>query len=190
MCKEKLITAYEIPEYVEGDPYLRIPCTVDKNVSTMKRDKETGEFITLWEEKIRYPYKTRVASKLVVRTTERELTFILRLDDGGSYVWNGQNIPRIFWTILGISKDSSQGWVASKWHDNILDNRWYFLKEIKEIDPYYEIQDFRRLTSLIFRRLLINYGVGEVKASIMSWFVDLWQSKSSLWRERRKKVRN
>ena len=142
------------------------------------------------EEKIRYPYKTRVASKLVVKTTVREFTFVLKLADDGFYVWNGQNIPSIFWSILRISKDSPQGWVASKWHDNLLDNRWYFLKEIRETDPYYEIQDFRRLTSLIFRRLLINYGVSEIKASIMSWAVDLWQSVSPIWKERRKKVRS
>ena len=105
MQKEKLITAYEIPECVEGDPYLRIPCTADKAVSTIRKDRETGEYITLWEEKLRYPYITKVASKLVVKTMQREITFVLKLKDG-AFFWNNMNLPRIFWSLIGISRDS------------------------------------------------------------------------------------
>ena len=93
MSKEELITVFEIPENTEGDPYLRIPCTLDKAASTIRVDRETGELITLWEEKLRYPYITRVASKLVVKTTKREITFILKLDEG-SFIWNNMNVPR------------------------------------------------------------------------------------------------
>ena len=180
MCKEKLITAYEVPENVEGDPYLRTPCTTDKAVSTMRKDRETGEYITLWEEKFRYPYKTKVATKLEVKTSEREITFVLKLEDG-AWVWNGQNLWVGFWSILGISKDSPYGWIPSKWHDNLLYYKRDFLAQIREIDPYYKVSEFRRLTSLIFRQLLMNNGVSKFKAYVMAWFVDMWQTVSPNW---------
>lgn len=180
MEREKLITAFEIPEFVEGDPYLRIPCNADKAVSTMREDRETGEFITLWEEKLRYPYITKVATKLVVKTTDREITFILKLKDG-SFFWNNMNVPRILWSLIGISRDSFCGLIASKWHDNLLCYKKEFLEEIRIKDPYYKVSQFRRLTSLIFRQLLINNGVSRIKASLMAFFVDVWQIVSPKW---------
>ena len=59
--KEKIIAVYEMPEAIEGDPYIRNPKEEDKSVKTTNIDRETGKFITLWEEKLRYPYKTKVA---------------------------------------------------------------------------------------------------------------------------------
>ena len=181
MSKEKLITVYEVPEYTEGDPYLRIPINADKAPSTMRVDRETGEFITLWEEKLRYPYCTKIASKIIVKTSQRKYTFILKLDENAQYTWNGQNIPRALWSLLGISKDSPYGWIASKWHDNLLDNKQEFLNEVRELFPNYRVNEFRRLTSLIFRQLLINNTVPKWKAYRMAWFVDVWQIISPLW---------
>ena len=181
MSRERLITVYEIPEFTEGDPYIRVPSTIDRAVSTIREDRETGEYITLWEEKLRYPYKTKVASKLIVKTTKRAYTFILKLDDSSSFCWNGQNLPVALWSFLGISKDSSCGLTASKWHDNLLYYKKEFLKEIREEIPHYTTGEFRRLTSLIFRQLLINNGVGRIKAGIMSYFVDMWQRVSPKW---------
>ena len=184
MSKEKIITVYEVPEYTEGDPYLRIPITADKNPALMRIDRETGEYITLWEEKLRYPYCTRVASKITVKTSARKYKFILKLTEEGYYFWNGQNIPRCCWSLLGISKDSPYGWIASKWHDNLLDHKQEFYDEIKQNVPDYEVSEFRRLTSLVFRQLLINNGVPKWKAYIMAWFVDIAQKYFvRSWRE-------
>lgn len=181
MSKEKIITVYEVPEYTEGDPYLRIPITADKAPRTMRVDRETGEYITLWEEKLRYPYCTRVASKITVKTNFRKYKFILKLSEDGAFIWNAQNIPRVCWSLLGISKDSPYGWIASKWHDNLLMCKQEFLNEIRETVPGYTVQEFRRLTSLIFRQLLINNSVPKWKAYIMSFAVDCWQTVSPLW---------
>ena len=180
MSKEKIITVYEVPEYTEGDPYLRIPINADKAPHTMRTDRETGEYITLWEEKLRYPYCTRVASKITVKTSVRKYKFILKLDND-SFIWNGQNIPRACWSLLGISKDSPYGWVASKWHDNLLVYRQEFLNEVRQEVPGYTLNEFRRLTSLIFRQLLINNSVPKWKAYIMAWFVQAWQLINPLW---------
>ena len=181
MSKEKIITVYEVPEYTEGDPYLRIPITADKAPHTMRVDRETGEYITLWEEKLRYPYCTRVTSKITVKTSERKYKFTLKLEEDASFKWNGMNVPKIFWSLLGMSKDSPYGWIASKWHDNLLMCKQEFLNEIRDTVPGYTVGEFRRLTSLIFRQLLINNGVNKVKAYIMAWFVDQWQKLSPLW---------
>ena len=180
MSREKIITVYEVPEYTEGDPYLRIPITPDKSPATMRVDRETGEYITLWEEKLRYPYCTRVASRITVKTNVRKYKFTLKLDND-FFIWNGQNIPRICWTLLGISKDSPYGWVASKWHDNLLVYRQEFLNEVRREIPGYTLNEFRRLTSLIFRQLLINNSVPKWKAYIMAWFVQMWQLINPLW---------
>ena len=181
MSKEKVITVYEVPEYTEGDPYLRIPINADKAPHTMRIDRETGEYITLWEEKLRYPYCTKVASKIVVKTCTRKYSFVLKLDENSQYFWNGMNVPKIFWSTLGMSKDSPYGWVASKWHDNLLQNKQEFLNQIREIVPGYTVGEFRRLTSLIFRQLLINNSVPKWKAYIMSFAVDFWQRFSPMW---------
>lgn len=180
MTKEKIITVYEIPEFVEGDPYIRVPATIDKAVSTIREDRETGEFITLWEEKLRYPYKTKVASKLIVKTNKRAYTFLLKLKDG-VFFWNNMNIPCCTWSLLGISKDSPCGLTASKWHDNLLYYKKEFLEEIREEIPQYKVSDYRRLTSMIFKRLLINNGVSKFKADIMFFFIDMWQRVSPKW---------
>lgn len=182
MSKEKLITVYEVPEYTEGDPYLRLPITADKAPHTMRVDRETGEFITLWEEKLRYPYCTRVASKITVKTDRRKYAFVLKLSDG-AFFWNGMNLPKNFWSLLGMSKDSPYGWIASKWHDNLLIYKQEFLNEIRATVPGYTISEFRRLTSLIFRQLLINNSVPKWKAYIMAWFVELWQRITVSWRQ-------
>jgi hypothetical protein len=117
----------------------------------------------------------------VVKTSARKMSFILKLSDEGGYNWNGQNIPRLLWSLLGISKDSPSGWVASKWHDNLLQHKQEFLDELREKGVRYTVGEFRRITSLIFRQLLINNGVPKIKAYVMAWFVDMWQSVSPMW---------
>ena len=49
--KEKVLAVYETPEPVEGDPYIRNPKESDKK--TLGCDREKGEVITKWEEKLR-----------------------------------------------------------------------------------------------------------------------------------------
>lgn len=174
MTREKIITVFEIPHSVEGDPYIRVPRPEDKDPRTIRLDRETGEPITLWEEKMRYPYKTRVASELHVKTNLHTFIINLRMDNG-AYFWNGQNILSCLWSLLNMSRHSPEGLQASKWHDLLIywKNDYYkeFKKEERDLTP----AQYRRLTSLIFRQLLINNGVNKVKASIMSWFVDQWQ---------------
>ena len=178
--KEEIITVYEEPPSVDGDPYIRVPKVEDKDPKTMRIDRETGKSITLWEEKMRYPYKTRVESTLHILTSRRDFAIKLLLDNG-SFCWNGQNILTCLWSPLRMSKHSPEGLQASKWHDSLLYKKKEYIAEFRKSDPDMTVREYRRLTSLIFRQLLINNGVNEIKACIMSWFVDLWQIISPLW---------
>lgn len=184
--KEKIIAVYEMPEAIEGDPYIRNPKEEDKSVKTTNIDRETGKFITLWEEKLRYPYKTKVASTLTVKTTERVITLNMKLDydqrtGEQCFVWNGQNIPKLLWSLLGISKHSPEGLTASKWHDILLYKKEEYLKDIRKIYPEMTVGKYRRLTSLIFRQLLKNKDVSTIKANVMAGAVAGWQFVSPQW---------
>ena len=183
--KEKIISVFEKPEAVEGDPYIRKPIKADKAKETIRPDRETGKMITLWEEKMRYPYKTKVASELHVRTNKGEYIFTLKLEENEdgekSFFWNGQNIPKILWSTLGISKDSPVGLQASKWHDSLLCYKEHYINELTKQGASMKADKYRRLTTLIYRQLLKNNGVGTIKANIMAGAVGAWQFVSPQW---------
>lgn len=184
--KEKIVAVYQIPEGIEGQPYIRHPNEEDKKSSTKRIDRETGKYITLWEEKLRYPYKTTVAFTLVVCTNIRTYKFELKLEkepdsNKKCWIWNGQNISKIAWSILGISKHSPEGLEASCWHDALLYHKEYYLNQLKKEGIDISVSEYRRLTTLIFREILKNYGVGTIKANIMSGAVGGWQFVSPQW---------
>ncbi len=175
--KEKIVTVYEKPESVEGDPYIRMPEESDKDPETMRIDRENGDFITLYQEKMRYPYKTRVASTLYVKTNLRN--YEIKMDS--TFIWNGQNIPTIFWSLIGISKDSPEGLRASKWHDYLLFKKEEILEDLKYKGLDIDFKQYRRLTTLIYRQLLKNNGVSTIKANIMAGAAGAWQFISPQW---------
>ncbi len=184
--EEKIISVYQIPEGIEGQPYIRQPHEEDKKPCTRRIDRETGEYITLWEEKLRYPYKTTVPFTLMVATNLHVYKFDLPLEKEQdstqkSFCWNGCNIPKVFWTLLGFSKDSPQGLQASCWHDVLLYKKEYFIKKLKNKGIDISVNQYRRLTTLIFREILKNYGVNTIKANIMSGAVGAWQFVSPQW---------
>ena len=179
---KKNIIVYEVPEAVSGDPYIRVPSELDKLPQTIRIDRETGELITLWEEKHRYPYKTKVASRLYVRTKERLYKFDLRLDENGCYIWNGSNICHIFWTLLMISKDSPEGLQASKWHDNLLQYKQESYNTAKYYNEDLTVPEFRKLTTEIYKAFLRNHGVGRFRAWVMGVFINIYQYFNPQWK--------
>ena len=78
-----------------------------------------------------------------------------------NYCWNGSDIPRCFWRIVG-AKSEPQYLVASMNHDFVLENKHLIFND-------------RRLSTEIFRGCLITAGVGKIKAQIMAECVDLYQ---------------
>ena len=78
------------------------------------------------------------------------------------YCYDGCTIPRFLWSLIGISKESNKGMIASCIHDELCEN-------------HHLINNDRRLSSIILRELFIQGGIPRWKAYIMSEFVDLFQ---------------
>ena len=56
-----------------------------------------------------------------------------------------------------------------------------YLEELREIYPDLKVSEYRRITTLIYRQLLKNMGVGTIKANIMAGAVGAWQFVSPQW---------
>lgn len=118
--------------------------------------------------KKKYPFELNNSIKLEIITTKRKIEiFILK-----GYIWNGADIPRIFWRIIG-SRTDNDFLIASMVHDYLLDFKVYILNEIlkNQISP----REYRRLTSLIFRHIIKKQGTNTIKANVMAWCVDVFQ---------------
>ena len=77
------------------------------------------------------------------------------------YYWNGANIPRIFWRVIGAQSDPSF-LIPSMVHDILCENHHY-------------IDNNRYLSSLIFRALLKTAGINPVSRWTMFHAVDNFQ---------------
>lgn len=107
-----------------------------------------------------YPFVNKATLYVSIYYKKLERSYTFRIDKG--YSWNGADIPRLVWSILGISQQDNRILIASLLHDFCCENRGF-------------IGFNRKLSSLILKGLLIEAGVHKWKANIMYWFVDLWQ---------------
>lgn len=128
-----------------------------------------GKRITLAKHKRIYPYIVVNEVLWTVLTTERDFSFKIPAE----YVWNGADIPSFLWMFAG-SKDCPQFKVPSMIHDYMLEYKEYIYKNI--LYSEISVSEYRRLTSLVFRELLKNYGTKTVKSNIMSGCVQGFQS--------------
>ena len=128
-------------------------------------EKDTKEII---KNKKKIPFQLHNIVKVKIKTTKREISFTIFK----GYTWNGADIPRIFWRIIGARCDNDF-LIASLVHDYMLEFQEFLIKEI--LSNTVTKKEYRRLTSLIFRHIIKQQGTGVVKANIMSWFVDLYQ---------------
>ena len=122
----------------------------------------------LIESKKKYPFELYNSILVKVITTKRQFDFTVF----NGYTWNGADIPRFFWRIIG-SRTDNDFLIASMLHDYLLEFKAYILNEVlkKEIKP----NEYRRLTSLIFRHVIKEQGTNTIKANVMSWCVDVFQ---------------
>jgi len=140
----------------------------DKKVAVISKD---GVKRTLWDDKGTFPFKIDNAVIMVVQTTLREIWVSIP----EAYTWNGADIPQSLWSLVG-SKSDPQFWLASMAHDYLLEFKTGVMAKINhESEPKLSIDEYRRLTSLIFRQLIKDYGTRTVKANFMSWCVDFFQ---------------
>lgn len=84
------------------------------------------------------------------------------------YNWNGANIPRVFWRIIGSQYDPDF-LPASMVHDWLCENKDFIEKHGVQV------------SSDIFRDILILYKVPKWKAKTMATAVKLWQYTQKGW---------
>lgn len=120
------------------------------------------------QAKIKCPFELFNTITITIKTTYREFSF----DIYNGYVWNGADIPRALWRIVG-SRTDNQFLIASMIHDYMLQFKKYMIKEV--LEDFITVAEYRRLTSLIFREKLKAQGTNTIKANIMSWAVDVFQ---------------
>lgn len=164
MSKEKILS---VLFNVEPKVRQRILYAKDKNIIVKAKD-DLGR-MTLWEEKILFPFKLDNDLIVTVETTER--TFSFNILEG--YVWDGATIPKALYGLIG-SREDIRFLVASLCHDVLLEEKLSIYYDTLKAEM--SIKEYRRLTSLIFRELIKNYGTGTVKANIMSWVVQTFQA--------------
>lgn len=120
------------------------------------------------QAKIKYPFELFNTVTVTIQTDFREFSF----DVYNGYVWNGADIPRALWRIVG-SRTDNQFLIASMLHDYLLEFKVYMINEV--LENQITVDEYRRLTSLIFREKLKHQGVSTIKANIMAWAVDVFQ---------------
>jgi len=135
----------------------------DKEPRTAVRKPMPSDTIEEREEKKAKPY----INKSDVIFTVNYLGTVYIIDIPKGYTWNGANIPRCFWCLIGSMGESSF-LDASMVHD--------ILTEKKSLVAY-----DRQLSSMIFRELLIASGVSKFKANIMYKAVDIYQKLFCDW---------
>ena len=118
--------------------------------------------------KKKYPFELFNSVLVSVITTKRQFKFTIF----NGYTWNGADIPRFFWRIIG-SRTDNDFLIASMIHDYLLEFKLYMVNEIlqKEISK----KEYRRLTSLIFSHVIKQQGTNTIKANVMAWCVDVFQ---------------
>lgn len=120
------------------------------------------------QAKIKYPFELHNHVSVTVVTSFRTFTFSIY----NGYTWNGADIPKFFYRIIG-SRTSNEFLIASMLHDYLLEFKKYIMNEV--LKNQITIDEYRRLTSLIFREKLKDQGTNTIKANIMAWAVDVFQ---------------
>jgi len=106
------------------------------------------------------PY-TLMDSVIVVTSTGGRV----RINKG--YNWNGADIPRCFWKLIGTNSEI-EFLPASLVHDFMCENKHRFTLN-ESCDTFYD--------------LLVLYGTNRLKAKIMMYFVWVYQKLQKGWKK-------
>ncbi|MBQ8886281.1 MAG: DUF1353 domain-containing protein [Candidatus Gastranaerophilales bacterium] len=129
---------------------------------------DADDILELKKNKKKYPFELQNSVDVLIVTTKRNFSFTIY----NGYTWNGADIPRFFWRIIG-SRTDNDFLIASMLHDYLLEFKSYVISEI--LKNQIKKKEYRRLTSLIFRHIIKEQGTNTIKANVMSWCVDVFQ---------------
>lgn len=138
--------------------------TPDVKVRVIKQDDEEN----IKKNKKKFPFELSSSLSVRIVTNKRDFSFLIFK----GYTWNGADIPRFFWRIVG-SRTDNDFLIASMLHDYLLEFKVYILNEI--LEKQISTKEYRRLTSLIFRHVIKSQGTNTIKANVMAYFVDVFQ---------------
>ena len=141
--------------------YLKI--TSDKEPRTAVRKPLPSDSEEERKDKNNKPY----LNKIDVTFTVNYLGTVHVIDIHKGYTWNGANIPRCLWWLIG-SMGESEFLNASMLHDRLTEKKCLIAYD-------------RQLSSIIFRELLIASGVSKLKSNIMYKSVDIYQKLFCSW---------
>ena len=107
--------------------------------------------------KNKYPFMNIQELQVGIKYKDKYYSFTIPKN----YTYDGATIPRIFWRIIG-SKTQPEFLIPSLIHDYMCENHDC-------------VGNDRNLSSKIFKALLLESGVGKIKANTMYFFVDNYQ---------------
>ena len=111
------------------------------------------------EAVVKYPFINNTSLYVNIHDKRKDVVYSFMIEKG--YSWNGADIPLLLWRIIG-SKTQPEFLIASLVHDVLCERRELINRD-------------RKLSSLVFRGLLIEAGVSKFKANLMMFFVDIYQ---------------
>lgn len=116
------------------------------------------------QEKRKKPYLLKNELEFLIHDRNKIFTLLFKKN----YAWDGASIPFLFRPVIG-KKGSLEFLLPSMAHDKMCEE-----KHLINYD--------RKLSSLVFRALLISMGVNKLKANIMYHAVDNFQKLKS-WKQ-------
>lgn len=152
---------------------VKIEWFCDKDTSIMFNHKPIVKVIEIMPEMntlerntaLLFPFEC--SNGLIVTVFDRKNFKKYTLNIPKKFRWNGSDIPKLFWNIIG-SQHEPQYLVASMLHDFVCSN-------------HYVIDCNRELSTRIFKDCLLEANVPKWKVNLMCFFVDLFQRLFCKW---------
>ncbi len=142
---------------------------IDFNKTPIVKIRVINEFDSnaLIKNKKQYPFELVKNVTVKISTSIRDFAFTIPR----GYCWNGADIPRPLF-LLGQSKDN-QYLIASMVHDYMLEYKGVLYNSV--LNREISTEDYRRLTTLIFREILKKHRTNVIKANVMAGALDWFQ---------------
>ena len=120
----------------------------------------TPDMTTLQKKSIaKYPFSCVKPLDVLIYDIKKNKQYMFCIKE--HYCWDGASIPRFAWRIIGANT-AAEFLIPSLIHDVLCENHKY-------------IDNNRELSSKVFRGLLLESGVGKIKAQLMYLAVDNFQ---------------
>jgi len=130
-------------------------------------DKNDPDFVI--KSKKKYPFVLMNTIKVEIIEKKKNTYFEFEIPKG--YIWNGADIPKCLF-VFGQSKDNNY-LLASMVHDFMLEHKTFIYKYV--LKKSMTVDEYRKLTSLIFREILKEEKTNVIKANFMAFAVDFYQ---------------